>query len=214
MLAILTTPAPAVHPRRCWRRLAWGWLLLSSAGTLAWVPFLYAGIRGRRRDRLAWAGAYFLAAAAGFAAAAVSQIAGGLILIGLLGVSCVHAFVDPSVLDRSSDDPPELQRAAHHARLRALAQDLAERQPARARELGVGRPDLEWSFDGGLVDVNSAPASVLGDAGGLDEVSVQRLEAIRDELGGFASLAELDFFLDLSPRELRQLSAVAVFLPA
>jgi hypothetical protein len=117
------------------------------------------------------------------------------------------------VLNRSSDDPPELQRAAHHARLRAPAQDLAERQPARARALGVGRPDLEWAFDGDLVDVNSAPASVLREAGGLDELSVRRLEAIRDELGGFASLAELDFFLDLSPRELRQLSDVAVFLP-
>lgn len=52
-------------------------------------------------------------------------------------------------------------------RKRDELRELAQRDPHLARDLWIGRPDLpRQSDDGGLVDINSTPAEVLGDASG------------------------------------------------
>ncbi|GAA5169770.1 hypothetical protein [Amycolatopsis dongchuanensis] len=60
-----------------------------------------------------------------------------------------------------AEDPAVARVLAARAR-RQQARDLAARDPLLAKELGIGRPDLERGYDdGGLVDLNSAPAEVL-----------------------------------------------------
>jgi DNA uptake protein ComE-like DNA-binding protein len=86
--------------------------------------------------------------------------------------------------------------------------------PRRARALGVGRPDLEDAFDGGLIDVNGAPEAVLRRLPGYDAALAGRTVDVRDELGGFASLEELGALLELTGPQVEALREQAVFLPA
>jgi hypothetical protein len=69
--------------------------------------------------------------------------------------------------------------------------------PSLARELGVGRPDLRRGFDdGGLVDLNSAPAAVIAQVCGIDPQQAETIVAARQGRGGtYFNLGEL--FVDV-----------------
>lgn len=88
-------------------------------------------------------------------------------------------------------------RAARQKRVDALA--IAHRDPKMARDLRIGRPDLPRQYDdGGLVDVNSAPAETMTRWLGLSPTQVAQVVDVRQRLGGFQhaddlmSLAALD----------------------
>ncbi|MDQ6822031.1 MAG: helix-hairpin-helix domain-containing protein [Actinomycetota bacterium] len=87
------------------------------------------------------------------------------------------------------------------------------KHPSLALEIGIGRPDLEGAFDAGLVDVKNAPASVLAGLPGLDEEIANRIEAVRAQIGGFASLEDLAATLDLPGDVVEGLRDQVVFLP-
>lgn len=71
-------------------------------------------------------------------------------------------------------------RAADRAQRRKESRRLAEEDPALARELGVGRPDLQTGYDdGGLVDLNRAPAQVIAGLPGLTSEDAQALITAR-----------------------------------
>jgi DNA uptake protein ComE-like DNA-binding protein len=92
--------------------------------------------------------------------------------------------------------------------------DIARATPELAVELGIGRPDLERSFDdGGVVDVNHAPAAALRTIPGLTQEDVRRIVRVRGEVGGFTSAEELGLLADLPPRLTPVLRKHAVFLP-
>ncbi len=72
-------------------------------------------------------------------------------------------------------------------RSRQQARELADSNPALARELGIGRPDIPHEYDdGGLVDVNHVPGGVLASSLGLTaaesctDLAPDRVDALLD----------------------------------
>jgi hypothetical protein len=93
-------------------------------------------------------------------------VVGGAI-IGLMIVAAVHSvfirpYVWPSLRNGPAPDPAIAAVLASRNR-RAEAKALAAGDPAMARELRIGRPDLSGRRydDGGLVDLNNAPAAAI-----------------------------------------------------
>lgn len=98
---------------------------------------------------------------------------------------------------------------------RERARKIAATNPALAAELRIGRPDLPRTFDdGGLVDVNQVPASWLAALPGFDTQLADKIVSTRDEVGGFASAADLEVTLDLAPGRLTQGQDQLLFRPA
>jgi len=52
----------------------------------------------------------------------------------------------------------------------------------KARQLGVGRPDLLGSFSAGLVDLNSAPAFAIESVSGIDSLTAARIVETREQV--------------------------------
>lgn len=68
---------------------------------------------------------------------------------------------------------------------RAEARALVVQDRSMARELGIGRPDLGRGFDdGGLVDVNGAPATVIAQRCDLTPEQAAAVVAARDARAG------------------------------
>ena len=76
--------------------------------------------------------------------------------------------------------------------LRSQARTLVDHHPAVARELQIGRPDLPRVFDdGGLVDVNAVPESLLATLPGVTADQARRIVACRQVHGEFTSAEDL-----------------------
>jgi DNA uptake protein ComE-like DNA-binding protein len=201
------------------------WVLLALLGWLNWTAFLYAGLMSRNRRWLRWSGVYLALSAASL----------GLIIgrdptgpadswdeqlgawIGLLswGVSFVHALaVRKEFLERVEVlDDPALGAAEAKLRRRELARRLAAENPARARELGIGRPDVAGAFHGGLVDINHAPADTIDRLPGINKQLARRIVQVREEINGFSSLEDLGLVLNLPATLVDRMRARVVFLP-
>jgi len=144
----------------------------------SWIYFVYAGFH--RRDRR-----QFLAAA-GYALLFV----GGCVLVAInptpidsaelsaeenLGFSlflliAVTSAIHGGILAAHPGDSPRDRT------LREQARHFAAFDPARARQLGVGRPDIVRSFDdGGLVDLNHVPGHVLARLPGVTPEQAHRI---------------------------------------
>ncbi len=75
---------------------------------------------------------------------------------------------------------------------RAEARAVAQRDPMMARDLRIGRPDLPRHYDdGGLVDVNSAPADTIAKWLGLSQAQAAQLVDVRQQLGKFERMDDL-----------------------
>ncbi|WP_306368986.1 hypothetical protein [Nocardiopsis sp. CC223A] len=97
--------------------------------------------------------------------------------------------------------------------LRSQARRIAATERMHAIELGIGRPDLGTGFDdGGLVDVNHAPAGVLARLPRLTPENLRRLEEMRAAGVLFSSAEELAAAVDVDPRRVPELAEYAVFL--
>ncbi|WP_174564939.1 helix-hairpin-helix domain-containing protein [Actinomadura chibensis] len=145
---------------------------------------------------------------------------GGFILALLLSgpAATIQAFALKARVFPEPALPGTLEHAVQEAerrrRLRARAVEIARATPELAVELGIGRPDLERSFDdGGVVDVNHAPAPALRTVPGLTQEHVRRIVRLRRETGGFTSAEELAMLADLPPHLTPVLKKHAVFLP-
>jgi DNA uptake protein ComE-like DNA-binding protein len=202
---------------RSWLTVCWALLPAVSLGLLAVVPALHAAFRLRRRSLWAIAIAYGLLTMAattlmgrdpnsGTAAPAGTRDSVGVaLLLGGAVVATVHAFmlraqVFPSVAAMRAPlrDDPAVAAAVAAAQRRQHAHTLADRDPALARDLRIGRPDLPREFDdGGLVDVNHVPAPVLTNHLGLSAQQAEAVVQAREQLGGFATVAELEGYASL-----------------
>lgn len=172
-----------------------------SLGTLTWMVFLAYAVH-RRSKLLGFATAgYLLLAVTGCVIADLTGeetepsgwfgVAMFVMMIATLGGS-VHvallAFVVPM---RPQSDPRLIVEIEQRAR-RQQALQLASQYPSVARELRIGRPDLPRVFDdGGLVDVNAAPAEVLAVLPGMNPHLAERIVAERQHRGAFGSLDDL-----------------------
>ena len=196
---------------------AGGWYLgvpILSAGVFAAVPFWHAHSRLNRPELRSLAVAYSVAGVAIMAVSGITPkdaqgdpvgILGGILqtvavvaaLIVIITACATLARVRREVFRRPGWESPAadphadqvVQARARRDRARSLWAD----DPAAARELGIGRPDLGRGYDdGGLVDLNTAPAWVIASVCGVDPVVADAIVAARTGRGGvFYGLGEV-----------------------
>ncbi|WP_433499366.1 ComEA family DNA-binding protein [Sphaerimonospora sp. CA-214678] len=104
--------------------------------------------------------------------------------------------------------------AQHRRALREQARELAERDPSMARELRIGRPDLPRQYDdGGLVDVNHAPARVIAALPGMTPALAEQVVKARETVGAFVSAEDLSAAASLPPNLTSELAEYTIYLP-
>ncbi|TDB86357.1 helix-hairpin-helix domain-containing protein [Actinomadura sp. KC216] len=142
----------------------------------------------------------------------------GVLLFVLAVIGCAHAFIirrrvfDPHGLS-AVDNEAVVERVKRQRLLRDKARELAASDPGLAKELRIGRPDLPRQYnDGGLVDVNHAPAEALTLLPGVTPELAARIERVRAETGGFVSAEELSAVAGLPPDLTGDLADYAVFI--
>jgi DNA uptake protein ComE-like DNA-binding protein len=103
--------------------------------------------------------------------------------------------------------------AQHRRNLRQEARELAKNDPGLAKELRIGRPDLPRQYDdGGLVDVNHAPAEVIATIPGITPELAQKIVEVRDTVGAFISAEELSATVGLPPHLTSDLAEYTIYL--
>ncbi|MBO2446256.1 helix-hairpin-helix domain-containing protein [Actinomadura barringtoniae] len=143
----------------------------------------------------------------------------GILTFVLAVVGCGHAFLirrrvfDPDGLS-GVDNDAVIERVRRQRLLRDKARKLAAGDPGLARELRIGRPDLPRQYkDGGLIDVNHAPAEALTLLPGITPALAVKIERVRAETGGFVSAEEMSAVVGLPPALTSDVADYAVFLP-
>jgi DNA uptake protein ComE-like DNA-binding protein len=198
------------------------WLLLAiPLGFTTWAAFLYIGIRARRLQWLAWTvvyaallGAYAALDTPANPGSTAQGVAAGLALLTWIGGGIHAVAVSGDAVRRiESRSDPVLQAAQARIELRAQGRRLLAGQPALAREVGLGRPDIAGARDYGLVDVNHAPASVIARLPGMTGELAERTVAERGQAGGFSSVEDLGMLVDLPPAAVDQMRDLTAFIP-
>ncbi|MFC6079719.1 ComEA family DNA-binding protein [Sphaerisporangium aureirubrum] len=114
---------------------------------------------------------------------------------------------------RESPNDQAVAMAQQRRELRQQARELAERDPVLARELRIGRPDLPRQYDdGGLVDVNHAPAEVIASLPGMTGELAQQVVAARQEVGAFVSAEDVSIAVGLPPHLNADLVELTIYL--
>jgi hypothetical protein len=231
------SPAPATPstPTRGQRFRAGGWyfaLTILSAGILAAVPFWHAAHRlGRAQVRtlaLAYtaAGIYLVVLMAltppqqpdGTSGNETLSTIGGLSVLFVVVLACIQlrslrreVYGGRGVVAAHSD--PAVARALGIRARREETRQLIARNPGLQGELGIGRPDLGRGYDdGGLIDVNTAPAEVIARVAHIDRVDADAVVSVRSARGGFwFNIGELLIEVPLPPYAQKQLRECAVF---
>jgi hypothetical protein len=205
-----------------WKRSAWLALTLVPFGVLAWGALVYAGRRARERRWVTWGVAYLVLMVSGWIVFqwnedidAVTSDVGILMIIVSWVAPFVHGLAIRNEYLRRTEifDRGAYERAEGRLLERDEARRLAREEPRRARELGIGRPDLPAAFSGGLVDVNNAPVDVLEELPGVGRALAERIVAVREEVDGFSSLDDMGHVLDLPAPLIDRIRADAVVLP-
>ena len=143
-----------------------------------------------------------------------SGLAGGLIILGWVGAVATTLSIRPTYLRAVGSGFAEAREQAEQRLAdRREAIRIAAENPALAQEIGVGRPDRPGARDGGVVDVNNAPASALTLLPGVDAALATRIVEVRTEVNGFSSLADMGGVMDLDGNAVERLRDRAVFLP-
>jgi DNA uptake protein ComE-like DNA-binding protein len=198
-----------------------------SVGLLAFAPFLRLAL-ARRQARDWWVFAAYLAAVAvlivllsvsGTSGPASTALGG--VIIALVGVASVHTFVafrpgsgalPGAAAQASSPNAAAVAAALTRQRRRSDARKLARDNPALARDLRIGRPDLPRQYDdGGLVDVNHVPAEVLASHLELTPQEAAAVVTARAKLGRFTSPEELSAYSELQPDRVDELRDLMFF---
>jgi DNA uptake protein ComE-like DNA-binding protein len=203
------------------RGKAWLLLVVIPFGFTTWAAFVYIGIRARRPRWLAWAAVYaallvtyLTLDASDGRNNAVAGIAAGVALLAWIGGGA-HAFAvsDDAVRRIEGRTDPALDAARARIERRAEGRRLLATQPAVAREVGLGRPDISGADDYGLVDVNHCPPGALARLPGITDEVVRNIVERRGQTGGFSSVEDLGLVLDLPPGMVDQMRDTAIFVP-
>jgi hypothetical protein len=196
-------------------------------GFLTWAVFLILGRSAQRRAWLVWSAVYaalivafcVLEAASGPSvtdlAANIAPIPfaiawlGGIVHVGVISRDAARRIRQ---VPRVADGTPVLVAARERIKERDEGRRLAVKDPALAREVGVGRPELPGADDYGLIDVNHAPTGVLCQLPGITPQIAERIDQTRQSVGLFTSAEDLSATLDLPPTLTDDLREHAVFL--
>jgi hypothetical protein len=208
------------------RPVLWASVPVWSIGFLSFVPFLgYAMIHRRARNWVVFA--VYLAATVAMVVAlgatnSNSDAGAGVggFIVALAGCAAVHAAilfrpsrnVAPLVLGARQRNREAVARAQGRIERRRDARRLITTNPDMARDLRIGRPDLPREYDdGGLVDVNHVPGTVLSGSLGLTPAEVADVLAAREKLGRFSSADEVCAYTSLSPDRVEELRDLMIF---
>lgn len=135
-------------------------------------------------------------------------------LVGTVHSLAVRRQVFDDVRPYGTGNEQAIALAQHRRALRQQARELAERDPVMARELRIGRPDLPRQYDdGGLIDVNHAPAPVIANLPGLTPALAEQIVRVRDEVGGFVSAEDVSAAVSLPPHLTSDVAEYGIFLP-
>lgn len=237
-------PSRPKTPGRRSFRVAGRWyylVVVGTAGLFAWVPFLHAATRVRTAKAALLAALFGTLDIAmyvllgltpqdsqGHSANGTISTVGGLLAVGVVIVGCVllpplrRRAYESAPVTVSAPEPvtgpvfdPAVQAALAARARREESRKLAANDPLLARELRIGRPDLARSYhDGGLVDLNSAPAAVIAKTCEIPaEVAAMIVDA-RDRRGEpFSTVDELFVLVDLPVNTWDRIRDRAVLLP-
>jgi DNA uptake protein ComE-like DNA-binding protein len=206
------------------RGVLWSVVPLLTLGFGAPFSFVYAANR-TRSWKLAMAGTGYGVVYLGDVFALVASSSGGVIALGIVlflvlwVTSSIHAFVvRPTVFPRRTQRDRLNEHAVEVAQYRRMLRDEARRllaeDSALAHELRIGRPDLPRAYDdGGLIDVNHAPAPTLGLLPGMTDELVRKVVRVREQTGTFVSVEELAVDADLPPDLIHRMAEYTIFLP-
>ena len=197
----------------------WFFVHVLSFGVLAVVPFTAAAAVSRRIGHAVLAAAVLVLTILAFVFIGVSpedaegKIVGptatvGTLLIvtlligGLAGLIVLRAQIygrNAPVRPAAPAGPePAVARAMAGRQRRQEARALAANDPLLAHELRIGRPDLPRDYDdGGLVDLNSAPAPVVAQLCGIEPVQAARIVQARQAAGRFPAVDDVFSWTDL-----------------
>jgi hypothetical protein len=199
--------------RQVLRQLGWASMPLWSLGMLAFGPFLWLAITRRRRWDRAVAMAYIAACAVGVGLVSLSPTVSSS--AGHALVACRPRRRDASgrpVISKAYGNVLAESRAGERMDVRNKARKLALKDPALARELRIGRPDLPREYDdGGLVDVNHVPAAVLVSHLNLTAEQAAKVVSVRDQIARFDGPADLEAYADLPAERVDELSGLMIF---
>ena len=210
-----------------------GWyfaVTICSFGFLAAIPFWHAASRSGRRDVRNLALAYTLAGiylvvlmastphrADGTSANETLSTIGGLSALFVVIAGCVQlrplrreVYGGAGVVAAHRD--PAVARALQARARREETRQLLAEDPGMRQELGIGRPDLGRGYDdGGLIDLNTAPADLIARVCGIEPKHAEAIVADRDARGGtFFNLDELFVEVSLPPYVADQLRERAI----
>ncbi|WP_067463416.1 ComEA family DNA-binding protein [Actinomadura macra] len=217
-------PSDSMPPGRAALSVTWAALPFLTLGYATPFTFAAAALWRRSTHLLVSSAAYIgiftlmLFLLPGIGEEDGTQSAVGVLLFLLAVVGCGHAFLirrrvfDPHGLS-GIDNEAVVERVRRQRLLRDKARALAASDPGLARELRIGRPDLPHQYnDGGLIDVNHAPAEALSLLPGITAELAARIERVRAETGGFVSAEELSAVAELPPELTAGVATYAVFI--
>jgi hypothetical protein len=198
------------------------WALVPAL-TFGWgtpFTFTYAAVR-MRSAFLGWCtAAYAVVASTSFLLLSGSasddswQVdVGTMLTLLVMAVATAHAFaLRPRLMESPTPDQLAVASAKKRLQLRERARHLAGGNPSLADGLRIGRPDLPCGFDdGGLVDVNHVPVSVLAAVQGISNEVAEEIALLREAVGGFDSLNDLSVTLGLAPQSLDGAAEYLIF---
>ena len=218
-------PSDSMSPGRAAMSVTWAALPFLTLGYATPFTFAVAAL-WRRSAHLAVAAAAYIAVfvlmltllPGADGESGGTQGAVGVLTFLLAVVGCGHAFAvrrkvfDPHGLSGVGNEAA-IEEVRRQRALRRKARELAAEDPALAKELRIGRPDLPRRYnDGGLVDVNHAPAEALALLPGVTPEMAVRIERVREETGGFMSAEELAALAGLPPTLTAEVADYAVFI--
>ncbi|WP_243711327.1 helix-hairpin-helix domain-containing protein [Actinomadura sp. KC216] len=209
-------------PKETARGVLWAFVPFITLGYGTPFSFLYAAIR-RGSWNLGATAAGYGAGTAGVITLlqldnVILTVLGTFMAILLWIAGTAHAFavrssVFPREVPRNRLNEHAIEVAKYRRSLREEARALAAEDPALARELRIGRPDVPRTYDdGGLVDVNHAPAEILAALPGMTPELAERVVRHREEHGGFVSVEEMAVDVDIPPDVLPEMADFTIFL--
>jgi len=221
------TPRGSAQGLRRGLSFVWAFLPVLSFGSLAPIPIIHAAVK--LRTWTLWAAAAVYTAAEILVWSETMTVTSGpvepaevsdppgwaaALLMGLIVVPTIHALTLRGRVFEVKPQDPAVVAVLQARQRREEARAIAARDVDLARELRIGRPDLPRQFDdGGLVDLNHAPAPVMVQLLEMSEADVAQVIEARDRIGGFSSAEEVIAYTELSPTLIDGLRERLLFLP-
>jgi hypothetical protein len=196
----------------------WPYISLIPIGLGSWAP-IYAGVKAREPRWIAMGLVWTVMAVVALVMSSGhghgnDGIVGALAIISWVGGIATSFSIRPAY-ERQIGSPvlTAAQAAEQQLRDRREALKIVHDNPALAREMGIGRPDVQGATDAGLVDVNNASVTALLRLPRIDGDLATAIVEGRGKVNGFSSLEDMGTALDLDGDVVEALRGAVVFLP-